>query len=69
MDNQNSFAEKINKKLEKGLETQSKSITGFFIRNYRFTYLITAAIIGKPKAWTYVGWVALFSTLSGLWEY
>ena len=28
--------------------------------------LITASIIGKAKAWTYVGWVALFSTLSGL---
>ncbi len=28
--------------------------------------LITAAIIGRTKAWTYVGWVALFSTLSGL---
>ena len=28
--------------------------------------LITAAIIGKLKAWTYVGLVALFSTLSGL---
>ena len=28
--------------------------------------LILAAIIGKLKAWTYVGWVALFSTLAGL---
>jgi uncharacterized membrane protein YraQ (UPF0718 family) len=28
--------------------------------------LITAAIIGRTKAWTYVGWVAVFSTLSGL---
>jgi uncharacterized protein len=28
--------------------------------------LITAAIIGRRKAWTYVGWVAVFSTLSGL---
>lgn len=28
--------------------------------------LITATIIGKMRAWTYVGWVALFSTLSGL---
>ena len=28
--------------------------------------LITASIIGKKKAWTYVGWVALFSTVSGL---
>jgi len=28
--------------------------------------LITTAIIGRTKAWTYVGWVALFSTLSGL---
>ena len=28
--------------------------------------LITAAIIGRSKAWTYVSWVALFSTLSGL---
>ncbi len=28
--------------------------------------LIIAAIIGKPKAWTYVAWVALFSTLAGL---
>lgn len=28
--------------------------------------LITSAIIGKFKAWTYVGFVALFSTVSGL---
>ncbi len=28
--------------------------------------LITAAIIGRIRAWTYVGWVALFSTLAGL---
>jgi hypothetical protein len=28
--------------------------------------LITATIIGKLKAWVYVGWVALFSTLAGL---
>ena len=28
--------------------------------------LITSAIIGKLKAWTYVGLVALFSTLAGL---
>ena len=28
--------------------------------------LITAAIIGKRKAWTYVGLVAVFSTLAGL---
>lgn len=28
--------------------------------------LVTAAIIGRSKAWTYVGWVALFSTVSGL---
>jgi uncharacterized membrane protein YraQ (UPF0718 family) len=28
--------------------------------------LVTAAIIGKKKAWLYVGLVALFSTLSGL---
>ena len=28
--------------------------------------LITAAIIGRLKAWTYVSWVALFSTLAGL---
>jgi hypothetical protein len=28
--------------------------------------LITASIIGRAKAWTYVGWVALFSTLAGL---
>jgi hypothetical protein len=28
--------------------------------------LITAAIIGRIKAWVYVGWVALFSTLAGL---
>ena len=28
--------------------------------------LITAAIIGRRKAWVYVGWVALFSTLAGL---
>jgi len=28
--------------------------------------LILATIIGKKKAWTYVGWVALFSTLAGL---
>ena len=28
--------------------------------------LITAALIGRKKAWVYVGWVALFSTVSGL---
>lgn len=28
--------------------------------------LIIAAIIGKKKAWTYVVWVALFSTIAGL---
>ena len=28
--------------------------------------LITASIIGKKKAWVYVGWVTLFSTLAGL---
>jgi len=28
--------------------------------------LITSAIIGKLKAWTYVGLVALFSTTAGL---
>jgi len=27
--------------------------------------LMTATIIGKKKAWVYVGWVALFSTLAG----
>ncbi len=28
--------------------------------------LITASIIGRLKAWVYVGWVALFSTMAGL---
>jgi hypothetical protein len=28
--------------------------------------LITASIIGRKKAWVYVAWVALFSTLAGL---
>jgi hypothetical protein len=28
--------------------------------------LITATIIGRLKAWVYVFWVALFSTLAGL---
>ena len=28
--------------------------------------LITATIIGKLKAWVYVGWVSLFSTIAGL---
>jgi hypothetical protein len=28
--------------------------------------LITAAIIGRLRAWVYVFWVALFSTLAGL---
>jgi hypothetical protein len=28
--------------------------------------LIITAIIGRQKTWTYVGWVALFSTLAGL---
>jgi uncharacterized membrane protein YraQ (UPF0718 family) len=28
--------------------------------------LITASIIGRLKAWVYVGWVALFSTIAGL---
>ena len=30
------------------------------------TLAITSAIIGKVKAWTYVGLVALFATASGL---
>ena len=28
--------------------------------------LITASVIGKTKAWTYVAWVTVFSTLAGL---
>jgi len=28
--------------------------------------LITASIIGRLKAWVYVGWVSLFSTVAGL---
>ena len=28
--------------------------------------LITASLIGRKKAWVYVGWVALFSIVSGL---
>jgi len=28
--------------------------------------LIVSTIIGRLKAWIYVGWVALFSTLAGL---
>ena len=28
--------------------------------------LIVSTIIGRLKAWTYVGWVALFSALAGL---
>jgi hypothetical protein len=28
--------------------------------------LIISTIIGRLKSWTYVGWVALFSTLAGL---
>ena len=28
--------------------------------------LITASIIGRFKAWVYVAWVSLFSTLAGL---
>jgi len=28
--------------------------------------LITATVIGKAKAWVYVAWVTLFSTLAGL---
>lgn len=28
--------------------------------------LITAKVVGSKKAWVYVGWVTLFSTLAGL---
>jgi hypothetical protein len=28
--------------------------------------LIVSAIVGRLKAWTYVAWVAIFSTLAGL---
>jgi hypothetical protein len=28
--------------------------------------LITASVIGRLKAWVYVAWVAVFSTLAGL---
>ncbi|MEA3449853.1 MAG: efflux RND transporter permease subunit [Patescibacteria group bacterium] len=35
----------INEKLNKALKKESKSIAGFFIRNYRFTYLIIFFIV------------------------
>ena len=31
--------------------------------------IAAAAIVGRGKAWTYVAWVALFSTLAGLLFY
>ena len=39
------YKEKQKNRLEEGLKKQEKSLTGFFIRNYRFTYLIIATNI------------------------
>ena len=44
MDNVNNYSENLNKKLEEGFKKESKSVFGFFIRNYRVTYLIIAMI-------------------------
>lgn len=42
---QEDLQDKINKKIQKGFEQEEKSITGFFVRNYRFTYLLIGVII------------------------
>ncbi len=41
----NSFEERFKKKLEKGFRKEEKSVAGFFIKNFRFTYLIIFTII------------------------
>lgn len=44
MNNEN-YQERINEKLDKAFKKEERSITGFFIKNYRFTYLIVFAIM------------------------
>lgn len=39
------FKEKLNEKLDQGFKKEQKSWLGFFIKNYRFTYLIIIALI------------------------
>ncbi|MBD3247751.1 MMPL family transporter [Candidatus Falkowbacteria bacterium] len=39
------YRENIEKKLEKAFDKQKNSIAGFFVRNFRFTYLIVLVII------------------------
>ena len=45
MQNNTSYSEKIDAKLKKAFEQEKKSFVGFFIKNYRFTYLILFTII------------------------
>ncbi|NCD00630.1 efflux RND transporter permease subunit [bacterium] len=39
------FKERLNEKLDQGFKKEQKSWLGFFIKNYRFTYLIIIALI------------------------
>ncbi|MCF7820418.1 MAG: efflux RND transporter permease subunit [Candidatus Pacebacteria bacterium] len=39
------YEEKVSEKLEKAFKKEQKSWLGFFIKNYRFTYLIVVALI------------------------
>jgi len=45
MKNNIDYKKNIEEKLVKGLAKEKQSLTGFFIRNYRFTYLIVLAVL------------------------
>jgi len=50
----NHYSENLDHKLDKGFKKESKSVLGFFIKNYRITYLIIAMIF-------IMGFFSLFS--------
>ncbi len=54
MNNPGNYSENLEKKMDKGFKKESKSALGFFIKNYRVTYLIIAMIFS-------VGFFSLFS--------
>lgn len=45
MDNKNNFSDNYQKIMEKAVEEEKKSISGFFVRNFRLTYLVIIAIV------------------------
>lgn len=54
MNNPNNYSENLEHNLDEGFKKESKSAFGFFIKNYRVTYLIIAMIV-------VVGFFSLFS--------